>query len=56
MTTIYDIFNFIDSFAPFESQMNFDNSGLLVGDFSKKVKKSLICLDITKNEKIYQQM
>ena len=49
MTTIYDIFNFIDSFAPFESQMDFDNSGLLVGDFSKKVKKSLICLDITKD-------
>ena len=29
--------------------MDFDNSGLLVGDFSQKVKKSLICLDITKD-------
>ena len=37
MTTVYDIFNFIDSFAPFESQMDFDNSGLLIGDFSKEI-------------------
>lgn len=49
MNTVYDIFNFIDGFAPFESQMDFDNSGMLVGDFSKKVKKAIICLDITKD-------
>lgn len=49
MTSVRDIYDFIDKIAPFDSQMDFDNSGMLVGNFDKGVKKCLICLDITKN-------
>lgn len=44
---VLDIYNFIDKVAPFESQMDFDNSGLLIGDFDKKINKVLLTLDIT---------
>ena len=42
-----DIYNYIDSFAPFASQATWDNSGLLVGSFYNEVKQVLIALDIT---------
>ncbi|MBR3975379.1 MAG: Nif3-like dinuclear metal center hexameric protein [Clostridia bacterium] len=47
--TVYtkDIYNYIDSFAPFSSQAQWDNSGLLVGSFNNEVKRVLIALDIT---------
>ena len=47
MVKVKDIFGFIDSFAPFASQCEWDNSGLLVGDKEKEVKKICFCLDIT---------
>lgn len=47
MITVQDVYDFIDSFAPFSSQMSFDNSGLLVGDPEKAVRKICVCLDIT---------
>lgn len=47
MVTVKNIFDFIDSFAPFESQSNWDNSGLLVGDKSKEVNRIVVCLDLT---------
>ena len=47
MATIKDIYQYIDSFAPFETQMDFDNAGLLVGREGSKVEKVLIALDIT---------
>lgn len=42
-----DIYNYIDSFAPFHSAMGFDNPGLLVGDFQTPVKTAVLSLDIT---------
>lgn len=48
MTTVKDLYNFIDSFAPFDSAMSYDNVGVLVGDMDLEVKKVLLALDITK--------
>lgn len=48
MARICDIYDIINSAAPFESQLAFDNSGLLVGDRATKVTRALICLDITR--------
>lgn len=42
-----DIYDYIDSFAPFQSAMSFDNPGLLVGDYQTEVKTALLSLDIT---------
>ncbi len=42
-----DIYNYIDSFAPFQSAMHFDNAGLLVGDYETEVKTVVLSLDIT---------
>ena len=47
MATVKDIYNFIDKFAPFSTQEEWDNSGLLVGDENKEVSKILFSLDIT---------
>ena len=45
--TVKDIFEFIDSLAPFSTQCDWDNSGMLVGDRNKTVKKIAVVLDIT---------
>lgn len=45
--TVRDIYNFIDSIAPFATQDRFDNSGLLAGSMDKEVGKIAVCLDIT---------
>lgn len=47
MTTVRNIYDFIDGFAPFCTQMSFDNSGLLVGDPGAGVSAALLALDIT---------
>lgn len=47
MVTIKEILDFTETFAPVETAMDFDNSGLLVGDLNTKVTKVLISLDIT---------
>ena len=47
MTTVNDIYQFIQEKAPFELQMNFDNAGFLVGRADRSVQKILIALDIT---------
>lgn len=49
MATVIDIYNYIDSFAPFGTQAEWDNSGLLVGDKDKVVKKIVFALDVTTN-------
>ncbi|MBE6824648.1 MAG: Nif3-like dinuclear metal center hexameric protein [Ruminococcaceae bacterium] len=49
MTQIKNIYEYLDSVAPFLSQADWDNSGLLVGDMSKKVSKVLLSLDITES-------
>lgn len=45
--TTGEIYDFIDSFAPFHSAMSFDNPGLLVGSRNTSVKTALFALDIT---------
>lgn len=51
--TVKDIFQYIDSIAPFATQAEWDNSGLLVGDFSAEVRKAVVCLDVTEKEVEY---
>lgn len=48
MNLVSEIYNFIDSIAPFSTQEKWDNSGLLTGSMNRKVSKVLVCLDITK--------
>ena len=45
--TVRDICNLINSFAPFETQMNGDNSGFLVGSAGQEVSAILFALDVT---------
>lgn len=47
MTDVKDIFTFLNNKFPFETQEDFDNSGHLLGDAERVVKKALITLDIT---------
>ena len=47
MKTIGNIFNKIDSLAPFRNADGFDNSGLLVGSRQDEVKRVLLSLDAT---------
>lgn len=48
MIKVIDIYNYIDSFAPFNTAMDFDNAGLLVGDGNSEVTSVLLALDITR--------
>lgn len=47
MTKIVDIYNYIDSFAPFDTAMDFDNVGILVGDKNAEPTCAIVTLDIT---------
>lgn len=47
MTTVKEIYDFIDKIAPFDSAEDFDNSGLQIGDFSQPINRVLIALDGT---------
>lgn len=47
MPTVKEVYQFIDKIAPFSTQEEWDNSGLLVGDENKSVNKILFALDIT---------
>lgn len=49
MASVNDIFKFIDSFAPFESAMDFDNVGVLVGNLDIQPKRCLLALDVTES-------
>jgi dinuclear metal center YbgI/SA1388 family protein len=46
MIYVRNIYNFLDSFAPFASQAD-DNSGLQIGDFASPVERAMVCLDVT---------
>lgn len=46
---VKDILQWIDSVAPFETQAEYDNSGLLVGDSGAPVTRILFALDVTDN-------
>lgn len=45
--TVKDIYDFLNSIAPFDTAEEWDNCGLLVGDFEKNVEKIYIALDVT---------
>lgn len=49
MTTVKNIYDYINSIAPFDTQEEWDNAGFLVGDFRKEVKRAVICLDAVKD-------
>jgi len=49
MTTVQDVYQFIQGKAPFELQMDFDNAGFLVGRADRPVSRILIALDITES-------
>lgn len=46
---ILEIYKFLDTLSPFELQESWDNSGLLVGDFSIDVKKVVLSIDVDEN-------
>lgn len=47
VTTVKDILDFFEDFAPVADAMDFDNCGLLVGDKNRKINRVLLSLDIT---------
>ena len=47
MAAVTEIFEAMDRWAPFETQMDFDNAGFLVGRGGREVGKILVALDIT---------
>ena len=47
MPSVQEIFETLASWAPLELQMDFDNSGFLVGRKDKPVHRALLALDIT---------
>lgn len=48
MTTVKNIYDYINSVAPFDLQEEWDNAGFLTGDFRKEVKTVVMVLDPTK--------
>ncbi|MFH1512504.1 MAG: Nif3-like dinuclear metal center hexameric protein [Bacillota bacterium] len=46
--TVNDVFQWLDSFAPFDTQDEYDNAGLLAGDPKAEVFKILFALDVTR--------
>ena len=45
--TVHDFYLLMDRIAPFETQAEFDNSGLLVGSPAAEVSRVLLALDVT---------
>ena len=43
---ISEIYKFLDNLSPFELQESWDNSGLLLGDFSQDVTKIVLSIDV----------
>ena len=47
MPTVQEIFNKLCEYAPLELQMDFDNSGFLIGRGERQVERALLSLDVT---------
>lgn len=47
MTKVNDIYEYIDSIAPYHTQEGWDNSGLNTGDGNAQVSRVLLALDLT---------
>ena len=43
---ISEIYNFLNELSPFELQESWDNSGLLVGDFSQEITQVALSIDV----------
>ena len=50
MSTITHIYDAIDRLAPFWLTMDFDNTGILVGDRNREIACALLALDCTPAE------
>lgn len=48
MKTLDEIYQFLDSLSPFESQEAWDNSGILLGKNGAKIKEIFVALEATK--------
>ena len=46
MVSVKDFFDYLNILAPVETQEEWDNSGMLVGDMNAEVKKAIVVLDI----------
>lgn len=49
MANVMEIYHSLDCFAPFSTQMDFDNAGFLVGRGGRTITKVLVSLDITED-------
>lgn len=47
MTSVKDIFAYLNEFAPVSTQESFDNAGILIGDENSIVEKAIVSLDAT---------
>ncbi|MBQ6934913.1 MAG: Nif3-like dinuclear metal center hexameric protein [Clostridia bacterium] len=47
MSTVNDIYLFLNTLAPFSTSAPWDNTGLLVGNKEREVKKVVLSLDVT---------
>lgn len=47
MLTVQQVFDFVNAYAPFDTQVEYDNSGLLVGDPAQEVHAIQMALDVT---------
>ena len=47
MSTIKQILDYFEEFAPLSLAESWDNCGLLIGDENKEIKRAMLCLDIT---------
>ena len=45
--TVKNVFDYINSIAPFDKQCEWDNSGLIIGNPNQEIKKIGVVLDIT---------
>ncbi|MBR6407162.1 MAG: Nif3-like dinuclear metal center hexameric protein [Clostridia bacterium] len=48
MTSVREIYNYINELFPFDTQESWDNSGLLIGSMEAGVNKAVLSLDITR--------
>ena len=48
--TIKEIYTFLDKLSPFELQESWDNSGLLLGDFSQEIDKIALSIDVDEKQ------
>ena len=45
---VRDIYDFLNEYAPFSTQEEWDNSGLTIGSFEKEVSRIFVALDVTR--------